>query len=95
MASATITGEDQWTDPIRIGPATAGGFSIRGTSWVANVELVRRPIGGTEWETVPQGVYTANTEKRIAPSGAYEYRLGVPVANYTSGTITVEIRGSQ
>lgn len=93
MATATITAADTWTDPVRFGPLESGGLSITGASWVATVSLQRRPYGKTGWDLVPNGQWTAITEKRIAPSGAYEYRLGVASGQYTSGTITVELRG--
>lgn len=81
----TITGEDQWTDPIPIKPRKLGGIyniSIRG-SFIATITL-QRYIDGS-WEEVKR--WTAPTQSYGIEAQKLNYRIGVDEGDYIQGTI--------
>lgn len=90
----SLTGADQFTDPIRVTGINAGrvfALTITGT-WSASVRLQRSAVEPGDWTNV--ATYTTNQDKTIddaLDNQVMWYRIGIPVGDYTSGTAVVEL----
>lgn len=94
--SAAITGADQWSDPIRvIGVGTARTITIvRAGVWVGTVRLQSSVGDVGSWADVPGESFTANGTVTYADgldNQIIYYRIGIKLAEYTSGTATVSL----
>ena len=92
---ATITGEDQFTDPIRVVGIDAGrSFTIdRSGTWVATVTLQRSVGAPGDWTDVRSYTTTGTVAyDDTLDNQIIYYRIGVKVGDYTSGTIAVSLR---
>lgn len=93
--SATLTGADQWSDPIRVTGVTSGrvfGIAITGT-WTASIR-VQRSIGEPGNWTNVLGPYTGNTSTTYndgLDNQVVYYRIGIDTGEYTSGTATATL----
>lgn len=90
----SVTGDDQWTDPIRVtGVTNSRIFTIvRSGTWVASPTLQRSSDGGTTWENVTQ--YTTNGTVNYddgLDNQILLYRIGVNPGDYTSGTVVLTL----
>ncbi len=93
--STSLTGEDQYSDPIRVIGAgisqRAFSISTSGT-WVATLTL-QRSVGDTEsWVDVT--TYSSNTTTSYndaLDNQTIYYRLGIKAGNYTSGTAVITL----
>jgi hypothetical protein len=92
----SISAENTWTDSIYTSKAEPGfGVSISGT-FVANVEVQRRPRGSTGSFIALEPVFTSpDGGINIEGQGAWEYRVGVPTGGYTSGTVEIVTEGGR
>lgn len=95
-AAASINGQDQFSDPIRIsGVDTARVFAVIITgTWSATVTLQYSVSEPGSWVDATLGTYTSNTA--IAYDDTLDnqviyYRIGVKSGNYTSGTVSVSL----
>jgi hypothetical protein len=96
LVEADISGEDQWSDPIRVigtGTQRAFDYDITGT-WAGTVRLQRSIDEPGAWVDVAGSTHTANS------SGSYNdglanqiiyYRIGIKTGGYTSGTASVSL----
>ena len=87
LQSRSITGENQFTDPIEC----VGYFniSISGT-WDATVTVQRSFDLGSTWFDVASWI--ANTEEYgFEPERGVQYRGGVKTAGFSSGTIVLRL----
>ncbi len=88
IASASLTAQNTFTDPLVNVVAPAFNISISGT-WVGTLTLQRR-LDGTNWRDVD--TFTANIETEWPTKGDHvEWRIGFKTSNYTSGTAVVRI----
>jgi hypothetical protein len=92
--SATITGEDQYSNPIRVTGISSGrtfGVIIAGT-FTANITLQRSLGDVGDWVDV--ATYTTaqafNYNDSLDNQIAY-YRVGVKAGGYTSGTVDLDM----
>lgn len=91
LVTASVTGADQFTDPIRVigvGGQRAFAILITGT-WSATVTLQYSVDGGASW--VDAETYTTNQSISYndeLDNQILHYRLGVKAGNYTSGTVS-------
>ena len=88
LVTATITGDDEWTDSIRL--SGAFDLSIAG-SFTATI-TVQRSYDNSTWrdvDTFTGPIETVGFQGEIA-----YYRAGVKALEFTSGTITVSLAGS-
>jgi len=88
LVTATITGDDEWTDSIRL--SGAFDLSIAGT-FTATI-TVQRSYDNSTWrdvDTFTGPIETVGFQGEIA-----YYRAGVKALEFTSGTITVSLAGS-
>lgn len=95
QVNATITGENQWSDPIRvIGPSTEERrfFATISGTWSGRV-TIQRSVGEVgSW--VDYFSYTSNATP--SPNDGLNnqivfYRIGIDTGDYTSGTAEVEL----
>jgi len=88
LVTATIIGDDEWTDSIRL--SGAFDLSIAGT-FTATI-TVQRSYDNLTWrdvDTFTSPIETVGFQGEIA-----YYRAGVKALEFTSGTITVSLAGS-
>lgn len=91
---ASVTAEDQWSDPIRVTGISAGrtvNVTITGT-WVATVRIQQSVGDIGNW--VDYTAYTGNTTTTINDSLDNQiiyYRIGVKTGGFTSGTADVNL----
>lgn len=98
-ATVALTGEDQYSDPIRIvgvEGTRAFAISITGT-WSATITLQYSVSEPGDWVDAPSGTYTTNTA--IAYDDTLDnqviyYRIGIKAGDYTSGTANATISTS-
>lgn len=88
LVTATITGDDEWTDSIRLNGAF--DLSIAGT-FTATV-TVQRSYDNATWRDVD--TFTEATEEVGWQGEIAYYRAGVKALEFTSGTITVSLAGN-
>ncbi len=86
---ASVTAEDQWSDPIRVtGIGTGRDITVtRANTWVATVTLQQSVGDIGNWVDVT--TYTTNatiTYNDSLPNQIIYYRIGVKTGNFTSGT---------
>lgn len=84
----TITGEDQWTDPLEVSKDSFD-VSVSGT-FVADVKVQRRRKDDTGWRDVR--TYSDPREdvsRRI--NSLWQFRIGVDTGDFTSGSPIVEL----
>ncbi len=93
--AASLTAEDQFTDPIRVTGATAAQrtftFTISDT-WTATVTLQRSVGDDSSWVDVT--TYTGNTTVNYndaLDNQIIYYRLGIKTGDFTSGTAVFAI----
>ena len=87
MITRTITGANQFTDPVEL----TGYFnlSISGT-WSATVTVQRSFDAGSTWFDVD--TWTANTQEYgLEPERGIQYRIGIKTGQYTSGSCVVRL----
>lgn len=87
IITRSVTAENQFTDAAIL----TGYFnvSISGT-WVATVTLQRSFDSGSTWFDVD--TRTANTEEYgLEPENTVQYRIGVKMGGFTSGTIVLRL----
>lgn len=86
IASKTITGDNSFTDPVRL----TGFFnlSLRGT-FVATVTVQRSFDEMVTWHDVD--TFTAPTEDYGMEPEVCWYRAGVKTGEFTSGSISVRL----
>lgn len=97
LVQAEITGEGQWSDPIRVtgtGAQRYFGFTISGT-WTGTVRLQRSLEEPGAWVDVPGWQWTANSSNPTVFDGlsneiAY-YRIGIKTGEYGSGQANVSL----
>lgn len=82
-----ITTSNVFTDPVLVQAEDTFDISISGT-FVANV-VVERSKDTVTWRTLE--TFTAPVEKAGRGGSAWYYRVGVPAAGYTSGTVVAEL----
>jgi len=92
FVSKSITAENQWTNPIRIGPK-GGTLTVWGT-FTAGVILQTRPDGATEWVPTADDTITIPCHKRLDDATRSEYRAGVPTGGFTLGPVNVMLKSS-
>ena len=88
LVTATITGDDEWTDSIRL--SGAFDLSIAG-SFTATI-TVQRSYDNSTWRDVD--TFTSPIETTGFQGEIAYYRAGVKALEFTSGTITVSLAGS-
>lgn len=96
-ASATISAGDQFTSPRQF----AGAFLVRVTSSpgsnVVRIQCASSESGtyqnATDLDGVAYGLTAAGTYPVDNPSSSLWWRVGVPTADYASGSVTVEASG--
>lgn len=96
--SSALTGEDQFSNSIRVAGTTRSFFlSISGT-WTATVTLQRSVDEGGSW-TDTTNTYTTNQTNTVINDALDNqiiyYRIGIKTGDFTSGTATVTLEYSQ
>lgn len=91
-----ITAADQWSDPIRvIGVGTARTITItRSGTWSGTVRIQSSVGDVGSWADVPGESWTTNGTVTYADgldNQIVYYRIGIDVAEYTSGTAVVSL----
>lgn len=94
--SSTLTGADQWSNPIRVvGIGTARTFSITITgTWVATVKLQSSVGAIGSWADVSGESWTGNVSTTYADgldNQIIYYRIGIAVGGYTSGSAVASL----
>lgn len=94
--SATITAENQFTDPISLKAGESVSISIIMGTLAATVMLQRKLPGQSTWQDVPlaDGTtfgWTAANEQSYVADERQDVRLGVKTGGFTSGSGTVRI----
>ena len=89
IQKVTITGANQWTDPLdiedRLYTISIGGLS----AGVGVVSLQRKRVKDVVWRD--DDSFTSDLERNGEVVGKWQYRIGVKSGDYTSGTFLVEI----
>lgn len=91
IVTKTITAQNTFTDPIKVGEGGIVDLSITGT-FTANVVVQRRrsDLSDNAWATV--ATYTEASQQSTSPHGSnWEYRVGVETGGFTSGTIVAAL----
>ena len=89
VASGSVGAADSWVGPIA---ALHGRFDvgISGT-FTATVTVQRRPYGfAGGWRDIE--TFTDGVERTGYSAGAWEVRAGCKAAEYTSGTVAIDLR---
>lgn len=94
--SVEITGEDQYSDPIRVTGVDGGrSFSVIITgTWVGTITLQYSVGEVGSWVDATSGSFTTNTSIAYDDTLDNEiiyYRIGCKAGNYTSGTATAQV----
>ena len=95
-ASVEITGEDQFSDPIKVvgvGNSRAFGIIVTGT-WTATLTLQYSISAPGDWIDATSGSFTTNVSESYndkLDNQVLYYRIGCKAGNYTSGTATASI----
>lgn len=96
LVEADASGEDQWSDPIRvIGTGAARNFSyaIAGT-WSGTVKIQRSVDAPGAWVDVAGLSFAGNTSSSYTDGLANQiiyYRIGIKTGGYVSGTAEVSL----
>ena len=98
-AAVEITGEDQYSDPIRVtGVDGTRSFAIIITgTWAATLTLQYSVGEVGSWVDATSGTYTANTSisyDDTLDNQVIYYRIGCKAGNYTSGTASAQLSSS-
>jgi hypothetical protein len=85
LASASITAQNTFTDPVRL----EGYFNLSISGTFAATVTVQRSIDNSTWVDVD--AFTVPTEEYgFEPEFMY-YRVGVKTGEFTSGTVIVRL----
>jgi hypothetical protein len=94
--TAAISGQNQWSNPIRVvgvGASRLFNFAITGT-WVGKV-VIQYSVGTVgSWVTLSSNQNTANAASTYTDgldNQIIYYRIGIDTGNYTSGTANVSL----
>ena len=91
LVSASLSGEDQWTDPIRvtgIGNQRIFSIAVAGT-FVATITLQYSVAAPGSWVDVKTySAPTTETHNDTLDNQIIWYRIGIKAGGYTSGTVT-------
>ena len=96
LVESSISGEDQWSDPIRvIGTAAQREFTytISGT-WSGTVKIQRSAESPGSWVDVAGLSFTGNSSSTYRDGLSNQiiyYRIGIKTGGYTSGTVSVSL----
>lgn len=88
LVTATITGDDEWSDSIRL----SGAFDLSISGTFSATVTVQRSYDNSSWKDVDTFL-SATEEVGWQPEIAY-YRAGVKSGEFTSGTIGLSIAGN-
>lgn len=97
LVQAAISGEDQWSNPIKvIGVGVQRDFTIEITgTWAGTVRLQRSVDSPGSWVDVNGQSWTANIGATNYRDGQNNqimyYRIGIKAGGYTSGTANVSL----
>lgn len=92
----TITGADEFTDPIEIEHDVLSGrdrldASIKAGTFAATITVQRRFAGETTWRDLDPA-FTAAVERIVDTiATGTQHRIGVKAGDFTSGTIEVRM----
>lgn len=97
--SASLSGEDQFSDPIKItGVDAARNFAIRlGGSWTATVTLQYSVSEPGSWVDATSGTFGNNVAigyDDTLDNQVIYYRIGIKAGNYTAGTVTASLEAT-
>ena len=88
-ATASVTAQNTWSDPITCSGGVMVDVSISGT-FVATVTAQFKLESDTTWRDVK--TYTAPEEDVLRRANRGNWRIGVATGDFTSGTATLEIQ---
>ncbi len=94
--SSTLSGEDQWSNSIRVAGTTRSFFAIRASIGTNTVTLQRSIDGESSWTDI--ATYTTNATSPVndgLDNQIVHYRIGIKTGNYTSGSPVVTLEYSE
>lgn len=87
--TATVTGPNQWTDPILVEPGTSAAISLAVSGFAGTLTL-QRSLDGVAWVDVKQWV-DSGVEGSYDAEVAQLLRAGVKTGQYSLGTANLRI----
>ncbi len=94
--SSTLSGQDQWSNTIRVTGTTRSFFATRASIGTNTVTLQRSIDGESSWTDI--ATYTTNATSPFndgLDNQIVHYRIGIKTGNYTSGSPVVTLEYSE